>query len=73
MQEKRWASLNATTDAEKQQTCLHSEFWPREQQQRKFKCGACGMKGGMVAFKCPHCSLLSCQQCLSKMSPKRPD
>lgn len=38
-QEQRWAGLNATTDAEKQQTCLHSEFWPRQQQPRKFKVG----------------------------------
>lgn len=38
-QEQLWTSLNATTGAAKQRTCLHSEFWPREQQQRKFKVG----------------------------------
>lgn len=73
LQEKRWSSLNATTEAEKQRTCLHSGFWPKEQQKRKFKCGSCGKKGGMMAYKCPHCSLLSCQLCLNKFNFKRPE
>ncbi len=71
LQEIRWSSLNATTVAEKQRTCLHSEFWPKEQQKRKFKCGICGKKAGMMAYKCPHCSTRSCQQCRSKLGPKR--
>lgn len=71
MQEQRWARLNATTDAEKQHTCLHVHFWPKEQQKRKFKCDSCGKKGGMIAFRCPHCSLLCCQLCLSKMNLTR--
>ena len=71
LQEKAWASLNATTPAEKQSTCLHSEFWPKEQQRKKFKCGSCGQKRGPTGYKCPHCALLSCQGCLSKLNEKR--
>jgi hypothetical protein len=71
LQEKKWASLNATTPAEKQSTCLHSEFWPKEQQKKKFKCGACRQKRGPTGYKCPHCALLSCQGCLSALNEKR--
>ncbi|TVY38855.1 Chaperone protein DnaJ [Lachnellula occidentalis] len=70
LQEKAWASLNATTPAEKQSSCLHSDFWPKEQQKKKFKCGACGQKRGPTGYKCPHCALLSCQGCLSTLKEK---
>ncbi|TVY87842.1 Chaperone protein DnaJ [Lachnellula willkommii] len=70
VQEKTWASLNATTPAEKQSSCLHSEFWPKEQQKKKFKCGACGQKRGPTGYKCPHCALISCQGCLSKLNER---
>lgn len=62
-QEKRWKKMGATSYAEKQEWCLHSRFWPKLQQKRKFKCTSCWQKRGMTAFKCPHCSLLVCQQC----------
>ncbi|TVY29870.1 DnAJ-like protein [Lachnellula hyalina] len=70
LQEKTWTSLNATTPAEKQSSCLHSKFWPKEQQKKKFKCAACGQKRGPTGYKCPHCAFLSCQGCLSKMNEK---
>lgn len=71
LQEKTWAELNATTLAKKQSSCLHSEFWAREQQTKKFKCGCCGQKRGPTGYKCPHCSLLSCQGCLATLNKKR--
>jgi rubrerythrin len=70
LQEERWSDMNATTEAEKRRTCLHSAFWPKEQQKRKLKCQSCGKKGGMIAFKCPHCSLLACQLCLNKLAKR---
>jgi hypothetical protein len=60
LKEKRWSLLNVTTGAEKQRACLYTEFWPKAQKKRNFKCVACEKKGGMIAFKCPHCSLLTC-------------
>jgi len=69
-QEKRWTVLGAKTTAEKQATCLHLEFWPKEQQTKKFKCGCCKQKRGPMAFKCPLCVMLSCQGCISKMTKK---
>jgi len=71
LQEKIWANLNAKTSAEKRSACLHSEFWPKELQKKKFKCGACGQKRGPTGYKCPHCALLSCQGCLSTLNEKR--
>ncbi|KAF4626166.1 hypothetical protein G7Y89_g11995 [Cudoniella acicularis] len=61
LQEQLWADLGVTTHAEKQSTCLHAEFWSKEQQRKKFKCGECGQKRGMIAFKCHLCSLMICQ------------
>lgn len=71
LQEKRWSDMNATTEEEKRQACLHSEFWPKEQQKRKFRCQSCGKKGGMTAYKCPYCSLLACQVCLGKLAKRK--
>jgi hypothetical protein len=69
--EKRWEALGAKTTAEKQSTCLHLEFWPKEQQKRKFKCGCCNQKRGPTGYKCPLCAVLSCQGCIPKMTKKR--
>jgi len=62
-QERIWKEAGATTHAEKQKTCLHSEFWPRSQQKRKYKCSSCGQKRGPTAFRCPHCQLQVCTGC----------
>jgi hypothetical protein len=70
-QEKRWEELYATTEAEKQSSCLHSEFWRKFQQKKKFKCGTCRQKRGMTSYKCPHCLLLACQVCLNTFAEKR--
>jgi hypothetical protein len=64
-QEALWAQSKATTQAEKQGSCLHSAFWAKEKSQKKFKCTSCGQKRGMVGHRCPHCSLLICQVCLN--------
>jgi hypothetical protein len=64
-QEALWAQSKATTQAEKQGSCLHSAFWAKEKLQKKFKCTSCGQKRGMVGHRCPHCSLLVCQVCLN--------
>jgi len=64
-QEALWAQSKATTQAEKQGSCLHSAFWAKEKSQKKFKCTSCGQKRGMVGHRCPYCSLLICQVCLN--------
>jgi hypothetical protein len=66
-QEKIWVDENATTQKEKQDSCLHSEFWAKEKHQKKIKCTSCGQKRGMVGHRCPHCSLLVCQVCLNEL------
>jgi hypothetical protein len=69
-QEKIWANENATTQAHKQETCLHSEFWAKEKYPRKIKCTSCGQRRGIVSHRCPHCSLLVCQVCLNALKKK---
>lgn len=66
-QQVRWKEAEATTVSEKQDICLHSQFWPKITQKRKFKCGGCFKKSGMTSFQCPHCSLLVCQTCNIKL------
>jgi curved DNA-binding protein CbpA len=70
-QEKLWEELHPANETERQETCLHSEFWSKIQQKKKFKCGTCGQKRGMVSYKCPHCALLACQVCVNKFSERR--
>ncbi len=70
-QEQVWQNKNAVTAAEKRASCLHSEFWPRQQMKSKFKCTGCMKKRGPTAFKCPYCSTLQCQTCLSGFNVKR--
>lgn len=65
-QEQLWIDLDALTQTQKQATCLHTKFWPKESQKKKFKCGSCHQKRGPMAFKCPHCALLECQNCRQK-------
>jgi chromosome segregation ATPase len=69
--ELRWEALGAKTTAEKQATCIHPDFWPKEQQKRKFKCGGCNQKRGPTGYKCPLCALLSCQVCLSYLTKRQ--
>jgi hypothetical protein len=69
--EKFFKERGATTTAEKQACCLHLDFWPKEQQKQKFKCGDCNKKRSMTGFKCPHCALLVCQLCLQKLNAQR--
>ncbi|KAI1657800.1 DnaJ-domain-containing protein [Daldinia decipiens] len=70
-QEMRWKKLNAITKDEKAQACLHSGFCSKIQQSKKFKCGACHVKRGIIAFECPYCLLHICQQCVSDFAKKR--
>ncbi|KAI0103429.1 DnaJ-domain-containing protein [Daldinia grandis] len=70
-QEMRWKKLNAVTKDEKVETCLHSGFCSKIQQSKKFKCGACHVKRGIIAFECPYCLLHICQQCVSDFAKKR--
>ncbi|KAK6207141.1 hypothetical protein LQW54_007458 [Pestalotiopsis sp. IQ-011] len=70
-QEQRWEKAGAVTKDEKLKTCLHSDFCNKVPQRKKFKCGACGKKGGMTAFECPFCSSFLCQQCVTKFSERR--
>ncbi|KAI2614867.1 DnaJ-domain-containing protein [Hypoxylon sp. NC1633] len=70
-QAARWIEMTARTQDEKRQACLHSQFCTKIQQRQKLKCGACRAKRGMIAFECPHCSLLICQQCVVDFTKKR--
>ncbi|KAL7620418.1 hypothetical protein AAE478_009413 [Parahypoxylon ruwenzoriense] len=70
-QEARWKMLNAHTKNERLATCLHSEFCIKTTQRQKFKCGACNVKRGIMAFECPYCSLSICQQCVADFTKKR--
>ncbi|KAI9049019.1 hypothetical protein LZ554_006868 [Drepanopeziza brunnea f. sp. 'monogermtubi'] len=70
-QEAIWKANNATTPALKRKSCLHSEFWPRQQMKGKFQCMGCLQKRGPVGFKCPYCSSLQCQSCLDDFRVKR--
>ncbi|KAI1649893.1 DnaJ-domain-containing protein [Daldinia loculata] len=70
-QEMRWKKLNAVTKDEKVEACLHSGFCSKIQQSKKFKCGACHVKRGIIAFECPYCLLHICQQCVSDFAKKR--
>lgn len=70
-QEKRWREMGAISKDERLSTCLHSELCDKVQHTKKFKCGACGVKRGMIAFECPHCSAFLCQLCVTKFSEKR--
>ncbi|KAF8851693.1 DnaJ-domain-containing protein [Acephala macrosclerotiorum] len=70
-QEKIWEVRGVTTEAEKQKSCEHTEFWPKKQQKKKFKCTGCNQKRGMTGFRCPHCNILACQVCLNGFNKKR--
>ncbi|KAI0847083.1 DnaJ-domain-containing protein [Daldinia vernicosa] len=70
-QEIRWKKLNAITKDEKVEACLHSGFCSKIQQFKKFKCGACHVKRGIIAFECPYCLSHICQQCVSDFAKKR--
>ncbi|KAF3057227.1 hypothetical protein GL218_06123 [Daldinia childiae] len=70
-QEMRWKELNAITKDEKVEACLHSGFCSKIQQSKKFKCGACNVKRGIIAFECPYCLSHICQQCVSDFAKKR--
>jgi curved DNA-binding protein CbpA len=66
-QEALWAQAQATTQADKQDTCLHSASWVKEKHVKKIKCTSCGQKRGLVSHRCPHCSLVVCQVCLNEL------
>lgn len=70
-QEKRWREMGSISEDERLSTCLHSELCDKVQHTKKFKCGACGVKRGMIAFECPHCSAFLCQLCVTNFSEKR--
>ncbi|KAF2685174.1 hypothetical protein K458DRAFT_388064 [Lentithecium fluviatile CBS 122367] len=70
-QEERWKITGCVTKDEKLRACLHSDYCVKVKQQRKFKCSACGKKGGMLAFECPYCSSFLCQQCVTRFSQRR--
>jgi hypothetical protein len=69
--ERAWAERNATTQAEKQDSCPHSAFWIKEKHTKKFKCTSCSQKRGMVGHTCPHCALVVCQVCLNNINKLR--
>jgi hypothetical protein len=71
VQDKLWGSLGVTSVADKQASCLHTAFWPKEQQKKKFRCTLCNQKRGITGYRCPHCSLLACQVCLNGFNKKR--
>lgn len=70
-QERRWAEMGAISKDERLSTCLHSELCDKVQHTKKFKCGTCGVKRGMIAFECPHCSTFLCQLCVTNFSERR--
>lgn len=70
-QEKRWREMGAISKEERLSTCLHSEMCDKVQHTKKYKCGACGVKRGMIAFECPHCSASLCQLCVTNFSERR--
>ncbi|EKD20468.1 uncharacterized protein L3040_004244 [Drepanopeziza brunnea f. sp. 'multigermtubi'] len=70
-QEAIWKAKKATTPSLQRKSCLHSEFWPRQQMKSKFQCMGCLRKRGPVGFKCPYCSSLQCQSCLDDFRVKR--
>lgn len=71
-QEKLWLDAGITSIDEKQLTCLHASFWPKQQQKKKFKCMECGQKRGMTAYTCPHCALMVCQLCIKNHAGEDP-
>lgn len=70
-QEKRWKEKDAVSKDEMVLTCLHSELCDKVQHTKKFKCTACKVKRGMIAFECPHCSAFLCQLCVTDFSERR--
>lgn len=70
-QQIRWQLAGAVTKEAKLSNCLHSGFCDKIKQKRKFKCGACGAKRGMIAFECPHCAGHLCQLCVQNFADKR--
>ncbi|KAI1089886.1 DnaJ-domain-containing protein [Rostrohypoxylon terebratum] len=70
-QESRWEKLDSVTKEQRLATCLHSAFCEKNHQRQKFKCDACKVKRGIIAFKCPYCSSLLCQQCVVSFAKKR--
>lgn len=70
-QEMRWKEMGAVSKEERLRTCLHSELCDKVQQTKKFKCTACSVKRGMIAFECPHCSAFLCQLCVTDFSERR--
>jgi flagellar biosynthesis GTPase FlhF len=70
VQKKLWEDLGVTSVTDKQASCLHTAFWPKEQQKKKFRCTSCSQKRGMTGYRCPHCSLLACQVCLNGFNKK---
>ncbi|KAH8653069.1 hypothetical protein BGZ60DRAFT_387219 [Tricladium varicosporioides] len=69
--ESEWARIGVTTQAEKQTSCFHAEFWTKEKQTKKVKCGKCGQKRSMLAFKCQICALSVCQLCRDTFAEER--
>ncbi|KAG6359415.1 hypothetical protein INS49_012936 [Diaporthe citri] len=70
-QEMRWKEMGAVSKEERLHTCLHSELCDKIQHTKKFKCTACSVKRGMIAFECPHCSAFLCQLCVTDFSERR--
>lgn len=70
-QEMRWKEKGAVSKDERLRTCLHSDLCDKVQHTKKFKCTACSVKRGMIAFECPHCSAFLCQLCVTDFSERR--
>lgn len=68
---KIWEEKSATTDEEQQSLCIHSDVWCKNTLRKKFKCGTCGKKRGVVSFQCSYCNLLACQVCLNKFRQEK--
>lgn len=66
-----WEKMNAITVAEKQQHCIHTDFWLKEQQKKKTKCSSCQKKRGMFLYRCPHCTIMVCRVCLQMLAEDR--
>ncbi|KAI1342930.1 hypothetical protein F5Y15DRAFT_272077 [Xylariaceae sp. FL0016] len=72
-QHVRWEKTGAAKHDEKLATCLHSSYCVKKDQRKKFKCAACKVKRGTLAFECPYCSQFLCQLCVTDFTKKRND
>lgn len=70
--QERWELKGCFTKDEKLQDCLHSNFCAKVKHQKKIRCLASKcMRKVFIAFECPYCSSVLCQQCLTDCSQRR--